>query len=152
MAALTELRDQVLGGPQRVVIEAGPVRVFAGAVGDRRAQYREPGAIIPPTYPFVMSYWGSMGEGGAAGLSIEKLRGPGRMLLHGTQEFVYHRWPKVGDTLEGTTRVTDVSEKARDDGGAMEFYTTATEWKDASTGDPVVSTLFTLIVMVRPPK
>src|ERR1051325_4479972 len=121
MAALTELRDQVLGGPHRGASEAGPGRVFAGAVGDRRAQYREPGAIIPPTYPFVMSYWGSMGEGGAAGLPIEKLRGPGRMLLHGEQEFVYHRWPKVGDELEGRTTVTDVYERERGDGGSMEF-------------------------------
>jgi len=150
MAALTELAGQTLGGAQRVVIEAGPVRVFAGAVGDSRSDYRAQDTIVPPTYPFAMSFWGSMGEGGAAGLPIEKLRGPGRMLLHGEQEFVYHRWPKVGDTLEGTTRVTDVSERQRSDGGSMEFYTTSTDWNDAATGEPVVSTLFTLIVMVRP--
>jgi len=151
MAALTELKGQELGGKQRVRIEAGPVRVFAGAVGDKRAEYAAPDAIVPPTFPFVMSYWGSLGEGGAAGLPIEKLRGAGRMLLHGEQEFVYHRWPKVGDELEGSTRVTDVYERERSDGGSMEFYTTSTDWRDAS-GAPVVSTLFTLIVMVRPPK
>ena len=151
MAALSELKGQELGGRQRVRIEAGPVRVFAGAVGDRRPEYAAVDAVVPPTFAFAMSYWGSMGEGGAAGLPIEKLRGAGRMLLHGEQEFVYHRWPKVGDTLEGSTRVADVSERERGDGGSMEFYTTATDWRDED-GAPVVSTLFTLIVMVRPPK
>jgi hypothetical protein len=151
MAALTELKGQELGGAQRVRIEAGPVRVFAGAVGDTSGRFRQPNAVVPATFPFVMSYWGSMGEGGAAGLPIEKLRGPGRMLLHGEQEFVYHRWPKVGDELEGRTSVTDVYERPRGDGGSMEFYVTSTDWRDPQTGEPVVSTLFTLIVMVRPP-
>jgi hypothetical protein len=151
VAALTELIGTELG-TQRVAIERGPVRVFAGACKDTSPVYRDEAAPVPPTYPFVMPYWGSLGEGGAAGLPIERLRGPGRMLLHGEQEFVYHRWPEVGDVLEGKGRISEVYEKPRSNGGAMEFYVTDTDWTDAATGEPVVTARFTLIVNVAPPK
>jgi hypothetical protein len=146
VAALTELAGQDLGG-QRVEIEKGPVRVFAAAIKDTDPAYQGDDAPVPSTYPFVMSYWGSLGEGGAAGLPIEKLRGPGRMLLHGEQEFVYHRAPRVGDVLEGTGRISDVYEKPGG-GGTMEFYVTETDWRDAS-GELVVTSRFTLVVRVR---
>jgi hypothetical protein len=146
VGALTELAGQELGG-QRVRIEQGPVRVFAAAVRDADPAYQADKAPVPPTFPFVMSFWGSLGQGGAAGLPIEKLRGPGRMLLHGEQEFEYHRMPKVGDVLEGTTRVSDVYEKTSGD-ARMEFYVTETEWRDES-GVPAVTSRFTLIVRVR---
>ena len=76
VAPLTELAGQELGR-QTARIEGGPVRVFATAVKDTDPVYREEGAPVPPMYPFVMTYWGSLGEGGAAGLPIERLRGPG---------------------------------------------------------------------------
>ena len=142
--ALTELKGKETG-TQKVVIERGPVRVFAQALGDDDEVYSGEDALVPPTFPFVMSYWGSLGEGGAAGLPIEKLRGPGRAILHGSQEFEYYRWPKVGDVLEGTARISDVYEK--DSSSAlMEFYVQETAWKDASTGEPVCDVKFTLIV------
>jgi len=149
--ALTELKGQPTG-TQTIVIERGPVRVFAEALGDDDEVYRRDGAPVPPTFPFVMSYWGSMGTGGAAGLPIEKLRGPGRAILHGNQAFEYHRWPKVGDVLEGTGTITDVYEKERSNGGKLEFYVTETAWKDAASGDPVCTTTFTLVINVAPPK
>lgn len=148
--ALTELKGQKTG-TQKVVIERGPVRVFADALGDDDEAYRGDGAPVPPTFPFVMPYWGSMGTGGAAGLPIEKLRGPGRAILHGEQAFEYFRWPRVGDVLEGTGEITDVYEKERSNGGKLEFYVTETEWKDATTGEPVCTTIFTLAINVKPP-
>jgi peroxisomal enoyl-CoA hydratase 2 len=147
--ALTELKGQETG-TQKVVIERGPVRVFAEALGDDDETYRGDAAPVPPTFPFVMSYWGSLGTGGAAGLPIEKLRGPGRAILHGEQAFEYQRWPKVGDVLEGTTVIIDVYEKERSNGGKLEFYVTETDWKDAETGAPVVKSIFTLVINVRP--
>ena len=95
--ALTELKGRPLG-TQKVVIERGPVRVFAQALMDDDPVYTADDAPVPPTFPFVMPYWGSMGEGGAAGLPIENLRGKGRAILHGEQEFIYHGgdWPHVG--------------------------------------------------------
>jgi hypothetical protein len=134
------------------VIERGPVRVFAEALGDADDVYQRDEAPVPPTFPFVMSYWGSLGSGGAAGLPIERLRGPGRAILHGEQAFEDHRWPEVGDTLEGTTTITDVYEKERSNGGKLEFYVTETAWRDAITHDPVVTAIFTLVINVRPPQ
>jgi N-terminal half of MaoC dehydratase len=143
MPALTELKGSELGST-KVRVESGPVRVFASAVKDSSPQYTDEGAIVPPTFPFSWSYWGTI-EGSTKGLPIEKLRGPGRMILHGEQEFVYHRQPKVGDVLEGTARISDVYEK--DSSSAlMEFYVQETSWKDASTGEPVCDVKFTLIV------
>jgi hypothetical protein len=148
--ALTELKGKETG-TQKVVIERGPVRVFAEALGDDDDVYSGEDAVVPPTFPFVMSYWGSLGTGGAAGLPIDRLRGPGRAILHGEQAFEYERWPKVGDVLEGTSVVTDVYEKERSNGGKLEFYVTETDWKDATSGDPVVKSIFTLVINVRPP-
>jgi hypothetical protein len=147
--ALTDLKGQETG-TQKVVIERGPVRVFAEALGDDDEVYAGEDALVPPTFPFVMSYWGSLGTGGAAGLPIDRLRGPGRAILHGEQAFAYERWPKVGDVLEGTSVITDVYEKERSNGGKLEFYVTETDWKDADSGEPVVKSIFTLVVNVRP--
>jgi hypothetical protein len=140
---MTELKDTELGST-KVRIESGPVRAFAAAVKDTSPQYREDGAVVPPTFPFSWGYWGTI-DGTTKGLPIDKLRGPGRMILHGEQEFVYHRHPRVGDVLEGTARISDVYE--RDSSSAlMEFYVTETSWKDASSGEPVCDVKFTLIV------
>ena len=147
--ALTELKGQETG-TQKVVIERGPVRVFAQALGDDDDGYSGEDALVPPTCPLVLSYWGSRGRGGAAGLPIDRLRGPGRAILHGEQAFEYERWPKVGDVLEGTTVISDVYEKERSNGGKLEFYVTETDWKDATSGDPVVKSIFTLVINVRP--
>ena len=147
--ALTELKGKETG-TQKVVIERGPVRVFAQALGDDDEVYSGEDALVPPTFPFVMSYWGSLGTGGVAGLPIDRLRGPGRAILHGEQAFEYERWPKVGDVLEGTTVISDVYEKERSNGGKLEFYVTETDWKDATSGDPVVKSIFTLVINVRP--
>ena len=88
--ALEKLKGRPLG-TQRVMIERGPVRVFAQALMDDDPAYTDGDAApVPPTFPFVMPYWGSLGQGGAAGLPIENLRGKGRAILHGEQEFVYH--------------------------------------------------------------
>jgi N-terminal half of MaoC dehydratase len=147
--ALTELKGQQTG-TQKVVIERCPVRVFAEALGDASDAYTGDGAPVPPRFPFVMPYWGSLGTGGAPGLPIDRLRGPDRAILHGEQAFEYHRWPKVGDVLEGTTVITDVYEKERSNGGKLEFYVTETDWKDADSGKPIVKSIFTLVVNVRP--
>ncbi len=149
--ALTELKGTETG-KQKVRIERGPVRVFAQSLLDNDPVYDGDDAPVPPTFPFVMPFWGSLGQGGAAGLPIEKLRGPGRAILHGEQGFEFTRYPRVGDVLEGTTTVTDVYEKERSNGGKLEFYVTETDWRDAESGDPVCSSKFTLVINVRPPK
>ncbi|MBA2283454.1 MAG: MaoC family dehydratase N-terminal domain-containing protein [Actinomycetota bacterium] len=146
MPALTELKGKDMGR-QRVRIEWGPAKTFAVAVTDSSPEHQAEDAIVPPTFPFAWGYWGTL-EGRAGGLPIEQLRGPGRMILHGEQEFEYHRHARVGDVLEGTARIADVYE--RDTGSAtMEFYVLETSWTDASSGEPVVDARFTLIVRAK---
>ncbi len=144
--ALDELKGTDLG-TQTITIEQGPVRAFATSLKDDPARYTGEGADTPPTWPFVMSYWGSMGTGGAAGLPIEKLRGPGRMILHGEEEFEFHRSPQVGETLTGTGVISDVYEKDSSS-ATMEFYVREMDWRDQA-GDPVVTERFTLIVRAK---
>ena len=70
------------------------------------------------------------------------------MILHGEQEFVYHRTPVVGQTLVGTRSVADVYEKDTSS-ARMEFYVMETVWRDKDTGDDVVTDRFTLIVRAK---
>jgi hypothetical protein len=149
--ALEDLKGTQLG-TQRVQIERGPVRVFAQAILDESPVYQSDGAPVPPTFPFVMPYWGSLGQGGAAGLPIERLRGKGRAILHGEQEFVYHdgEWPHAGDILVGDGVIADVYEKPKSDGGKLEFYVTETTWKREGSNEPVVTTRFTLAINCKP--
>jgi hypothetical protein len=143
MAAQTALKGTELGST-KVKIEWGPVKAFATAVTDNRPEYQAQDAIVPPTFPFSWSYWGTL-EGRTKGLPINDLRGKGRMILHGEQEFEWHSPARVGDVLTGTARVSDVYEKDTSS-ALMEFYVMETSWKNAETGDPVVDVRFTLIV------
>jgi hypothetical protein len=146
--ALDELRGTELG-TQTITIEAGPVRAFAQSLGDDPARYRDAGGGslgTPVTWPFVMPYWSDLGEGGAAGFPMDRLRGPGRMILHGEQEFEFGRSPRVGETLVGEGRISDVSEKATSS-ATMEFYVREITWRDAA-GEVVVVDRFTMIVRV----
>ena len=144
--ALTELAGTELGS-QTIRIEQGPVRAFASSVKDDPGRYTGDGAPTPVTWPFVMSFWGSMGAGGAAGLPLDRLRGPGRMILHGEEEFEIHRTPQVGETLIGTSRIGDVYEKDTSS-ATMEFYVRETDWRDEKD-EPVVTERFTMIVRVK---
>ena len=136
--ALTELKGRETG-TQKVVIERGPVRVFAEALGDDDEVYAGEDALVPPTFPFVMSYWGSLGTGGAAGLPIDRLRGPGRAILHGEQAFEWRRPIVVGDRLRAIPRIADVFAK-----GPNEFLVIEAEVRDGD-GEVVCMARSTLL-------
>ena len=143
MGALTELKGSELGS-ERVMVERGPVRVFARAVKDHDPTYDGLDAAVPPTYPFSWSHFGSLGRSGSGGLPIEKLRGPGRMILHGEQEFVYHRPVVVGDVLVGNGTCVDAYER-ESKGKVMTFVVSETVWSNQKSGEPVVTERFNLI-------
>ena len=125
------------------------LREFAIAVGETDPIYHDEAAAraaghpdIPavPTFAVVLSLRAGQVVYGDPELGLDYSR-----VVHGEQEFVYHRQPKVGDVLEGTARISDVYEK--DSSSAlMEFYVMETSWKDASSGAPVCDARFTLIV------
>lgn len=156
--------QQVIGKPvskSKVVIERGPVANFATAVCDPSPVYRDPNAAaeaglpgipVPPTYPFVMTTWGEFPEqqpadrptGNPLGEVIGPLMAKGGIILHGEQEFVYHRPVYVGDVLVGEGTVVDAYTK-ESKGATMTFVVTETVWRDERSGEPVVTTRFNVI-------
>ena len=150
-------------GRTRVVVERGPVAVFADAVKDSSPLYRDPRAAeeaglrsipVPPTYPFVMAHWGAFREiqpeaSDEAGPGMGEVLGPllaqGGLLLHGEQEFEYQRPVMVGDVLLGEGRVVDAYEK-ESGSHTMTFIVVETVWRDDSTGESVVTTRTNLLV------
>lgn len=145
----------------RVVLERGPVSNFAAATTDDNPVYKSPEAAraagfdsipAPPTYPFAWNHFGAFPElqpddatiPNPMGEIIASLRSSGGLILHGEQEFIYHRTPQVGDDLVGEGSVKDVYER-ESKGKTMTFIVTETVWKDAKTGEPVVTSIFNLI-------
>jgi acyl dehydratase len=155
---------KLIGKPMsksKVVVERGPVSNFALAVCDRNPVYRDPRAAeeagfdaipAPPTYPFVMQSWGEFTEdqpsdkpkANAMADVIGPLMAGGGIILHGEQEFTYHRPVLVGDVLVGEGTVVDAYAK-ESKGRTMTFIVTETVWKDDTTGEPVVTSKFNLI-------
>lgn len=150
-------------GSSKVVIERGPVAVFADAVKDSSPLYRDPRAAdtvglraipVPPTYPFVMGHWGTFPEiqpegGGqtASGMGevLGRLLAGGGLLLHGEQAFEYHRPVVVGDVLVGEGKITDAYEKLSGS-STLTFVVVETLWRDDATGEPVVTARTNLLV------
>jgi hypothetical protein len=148
-------------GRAKVVIERGPVAVFAAAVKDDDPARRDPGAAaearyagipVPPTFPGVMEHWGRFAEiqpdDPPQVNAFAEVIGPrlaaGGMLLHGEQEFEYHRPVYVGDVLAGEARVAAAYEK-ESKGHVMTFLVIETRWSDDRTGEPVVTSRSNLI-------
>ena len=144
-----------------VVVERGPVTCFANAVLEESPIYQDPGAAAaagfssipaPPTFAFAMEYWGRFPElqpsdapeGSVMGEVVGKLMASGGLMLHGEQEFLYHRPVVAGDVLVGEGKVVEAYQKeAR--GRTLTFLVTETDWRDNKSGEPVVTTRFNLI-------
>jgi acyl dehydratase len=149
-------------GTQRVAVERQPLSNFAKAVKDTNPIYSDPRAAkaagfdnipAPPTWSFAMGGWGLYPElqeglpkveGNPMFEIIGKLQAKGGLVLHGEQEFEYHRPIVAGDILRGEGKVIDAYEK--ETGSAvMTFVVSETVWKDDKTGEPAVTARFNLI-------
>ena len=111
----------------------------------------------PPTFTFAANFWGAFSEaqpddptGGVNPMHavMGALHTQGALVLHGEQEFEYHRPVQVGDVLRGEGRVVDVYEKESDT-ATMTFIVIKTVWADAESGVPVVTEQFNLIARLR---
>ena len=150
-------------GKTRIVIERGPVSAFARSVKDESPIYQNPDAArragfsnipAPPTYGFsALGFWGKFPDlqpipDGSQGNPLAEVFGAlaqsGGIVLHGEQEFVYHRPIVVGDVLLGEGRVVDLYEK-ESKGKTMTFMVTENVFRDEKTGEPVLTTRFNLI-------
>ena len=148
-------------GSSRVAVERGPSANFAKAVMDENPVYSSPeaarraglaGIPVPPTFGFCMGHWGSFPEiqpdekveGNPAFEIIMERMAKGGLVLHGEQEFIYHRPVVVGDQLIGKGKVVDAYEK-ESKGHTMTFVVSETVWSDDKTSEPVLTTRFNLI-------
>jgi hypothetical protein len=163
----TSIQDalkEIIGKPTgkgRVVVERGPVALFAAAVYSTSPLYRNLEAAraagfdaipTPPTWPFAMEFAGKFDEiqpdEAAPPNPLASVVGPlmanGGLILHGEQEFIYHRPVQVGDVLVSEGRITDAYQK-ESKGKMMTFIVSETNWSDDETGEPVVTTRFNMI-------
>ncbi|MCL8208019.1 MAG: MaoC family dehydratase N-terminal domain-containing protein [Actinomycetia bacterium] len=133
-------------GPEVVVeVEAGHIRRFAEAVGDDSPLYTDPrfaaetpfrGVIAPPTFATTF-------PAGTASLFADVEGFELRRVLHGEQEYVYHRPVRPGQRLWVTSRVADVYERSGRT-GRMAFIVVETVARDID-GLPVVTGRSTIV-------
>ena len=142
-------------GAWRVVLDRSVLTNFAEAVGDRSGAYRGDDVPAPPTFTFAAPYWSTRSceeqprdptAGGPNPMHtiMGELYAKGALVLHGEQEFEYHRTPRAGDVLDGVQRITDIYERDSET-AHMTFVVMETEWTDARDGAPVVTERFNLI-------
>jgi acyl dehydratase len=148
-------------GTSVITIERGPVSNFATAVKDKNPVYQDPNAATelgldniptPPTYAFSMAHWGTFPEdqpndaptGNPVMTVIGNLMKTGGLILHGEQEFTYHKPLVVGTKLTSTGKISDIYEKTSGSGSVMTFISSETEYRDES-GELVQTSVMTLI-------
>ena len=158
-------RSDVIGrstGRSTISLERGPVSNFAKAVKDENPIYasaasaREAGfddIPAPPTFSFSMAHWGTYPEDQPADDPVKgtnpvmeiigTLMKGGGLILHGEQEFTYHRPLVVGDKLHNEGKVVDLYEK-ESKGRTMTFLVTENVYTDEA-GQPVLTTRMNLI-------
>jgi acyl dehydratase len=148
---------------QRFPVEASHILMFARAVGDPNPAFRDPdspeakaagGIVAPPT--FAMASWqfqdehplrpdpakpwfgsgkeptGRVSSGGGGG-------GGGGGGLHAEQHFEYHQPLRPGMALTATTKPGKTWEKESRRGGTLKFSENVTEYRDAASGELVVT-------------
>ena len=148
-------------GRSVITVERGQLARFADAMKDSSPVYRDPraaaaaglaGVPAPPTYPFVMSNFGRYPElqldDEAPGSPVAKALGPliakGGLILHGEQEFTYHRPVFAGDVLVGEGTVVDAYQK-ESKGHTMTFVVVETVWRERDSGEEVCSSRMNVI-------
>jgi acyl dehydratase len=103
-------------------VERGRLRMFAHAIGETDPVYTDdaaaraaghPALPVPPTFLFCLEMDRPNPYGWFDDLGI-----PLPKVLHGEQQFTYHRLAYAGDQLTFDSRVSDIYDKK---GGQLEF-------------------------------
>ncbi len=157
--------DSYIGRPTGegvVTIERATVSAFAASVLDDNAVYRNRDAAVaagfediptPPTYFFSAAQnWGQWEEeqppdptDGSNPMAevMGGLMSTGGMILHGEQEFTYHRPVVVGEKLRQRGVVKDIYQKAAGE-RTMTFMVIETTYTDDGD-EPVVTSTMNLL-------
>jgi acyl dehydratase len=119
------------------------VREYALATGHTDGRYtaEEGDVLAPPGFAACFTV-----TRGGAGMWTDTELGAHWNLVHGSQEYSYHRPVRVGDVLRCTPHITDIVDRGR-----MELLTLQVDCVDAATGDPVVTSRGTLIFFHQEP-
>ncbi len=124
-------------------IEPGHIRRFAEAIGDPNPIYYEEEAARAAGYPSIPApptFAAALRPNDARqGIAIDWGK-----LLHGGQEFVYHRPIYAGDRLTLVQTIQDVYEKSGK-AGTMDFLVLETTGRDAA-GEVVFVAQSTVVV------
>lgn len=109
-------------------VEKRHSRQFAEAIGDMNGLYADEDyaeqspygkLVVPPTFPVAIA-----SDGGGLPINLDA-----RRMLHGEQEFVYHRSISPGDRLYCQMKVADLYDR-EGKSGPMQFLVLDTEMKD----------------------
>jgi acyl dehydratase len=109
------------------------VREYAAATGAPPPPDSGP-ATAPPTFAACFTI------GRSGDMFADPELGAHWNLVHGAQEYEFHRPVRVGDALSCTPRIVDIKAKGR-----MEFLTLEISCNDESSGEPVVTSRGTII-------
>lgn len=122
--------------PFTMTVEAGKVREFLVATGNDDPAYRAEGAPVPPTYATVFRFWAGGGlEDALTQIGVDMWN-----VLHAEQEYEYLAPICVGDTITGTTRISDVYSRA-----GMDFVEFTTQYMNQQ-GEAVLNDRALIIV------
>lgn len=122
--------------PYRYEVSREKVREYANATGagGEAATADEGATLAPPTFAACFTVTRSVE------MFLDPELGAHFNLVHGAQEYEFHRPVRVGDTLVCTPRIADIKGKQ-----SMEFLTLEITCVDAETEEPVVTSRGTII-------
>ena len=141
----------------RFPVEAGHIMMFARAIGDDNPAYGGDAPLAPPTFTMSSAHYDPeyhlrpkpgeewWGSGGGPGVMPEGGGG-----LHAEQHFEYHQPMRPGMQLTATQKQGNTWEKESKRGGKLKFSETVTEFRDAATGELVVTARMVGVRTERP--
>lgn len=120
--------------PFTVEVDKSKIRELAQALGDDNPIFKDeetaksaglPGIVAPPTFPTLFKMWG---EGGSSP-HIKAMGGHVLRLLHGGEEYEYHKFIRPGAVITGQTKVVSIKEK-EGSSGPLDIVLLETEYRD----------------------
>jgi len=114
-----------------IPVEELHIKRFARAIGDANPLFADPaaaakthhgGVVAPPTFATIFQF--EIPDPPSRGLQYDRAK-----LVHGEQEFEYHRPLKAGDRITVQQKIVDIFEK-EGKAGTMDFVVTETSAVD----------------------
>lgn len=149
-------------GRGTLAVERAPITNFAKAVVDDNPAYRNADVAraagfddvpAPPTFGFSIQNWGRWEELQPADGTPERnplaelmggLIATGGIVLHGEQEFTYHRPLVAGQRLQHEGVVSDIYQKRSGD-KTMTFMVVVDTYRDETDGELVLTSTMNLL-------